>query len=468
MENEIISVGIDIGTTTTQLVFSKITIENTSNPFIVPDIKITNKEIIYRSKIYFTPLLSNCIIDLKKIKKIIMDEYKEAKVNKRDISTGAVIITGETSRKENAEEVLQVLSEFAGDFVVATAGADLEGILAGHGAGASELSKNKMNKVINFDIGGGTTNAVIFDNGEIIDTFALDIGGRLIKIDFDGNVIYISERIQHIIDRLELNINLDSIPNLSELKKLTDYFAENFYKINNQYKLDNNIKKLFIEHGHKEIKSDKVMFSGGVAEFIYNKNYKPTFESLLDYGDIGPLLGYSIQKKFNDETEILCEPKEKIRATVIGAGSHSTKISGSTIFYDDTILPVKNIPIAKIVLNPENISAIYLKIEEKLSIYDYNPIALYLEGLTSPTYLQLKTIAKFIVGAFEDKNLPIIIIVENDFAKALGQIISNKLKSNKNIISIDKIKVDEGNYIDIGSPISEILPVVVKTLIFKS
>lgn len=210
------------------------------------------------------------------------------------------------------------------------------------------------------------------------------------------------------------------------------------------------------------------MFSGGVAEFIYNKNYKLTFESLLDYGDIGPLLGYSIQKKFNDETEILCEPKEKIRATVIGAGSHSTKISGSTIFYDDTILPVKNIPIAKIVLNPENISAIYLKIEEKLSIYDYNPIALYLEGLTSPTYLQLKTIAKFIVGALEDKNLPIIIIVEDDFAKALGQIISNKLKSNKNIISIDKIKVDEGNYIDIGSPISEILPVVVKTLIFKS
>lgn len=244
MENEIISVGIDIGTTTTQLVFSKITIENTSNPFIVPDIKITNKEIIYRSKIYFTPLLSNCIIDLKKIKKIIMDEYKEAKVNKRDISTGAVIITGETSRKENAEEVLQVLSEFAGDFVVATAGADLEGILAGHGAGASELSKNKMNKVINFDIGGGTTNAVIFDNGEVVDVFALDIGGRLIKIDFDGNVIYISERIQHIIDRLELNINLDSIPNLSELKKLTDYFAENFYKINNQYKLDNNITRL--------------------------------------------------------------------------------------------------------------------------------------------------------------------------------------------------------------------------------
>lgn len=157
------SVGIDIGTTTTQIVFSKIILKNTASSFLVPKVEIVNKNIVYRSKIYFTPLISRNVINLEKLKQIISEEYNRAGIGKDQVSTGAIIITGETARKENAKRVLNVLSDFAGDFVVATAGADLESILAGFGSGARELSKNTCEKVINFDIGGGLYSLTIVE-----------------------------------------------------------------------------------------------------------------------------------------------------------------------------------------------------------------------------------------------------------------------------------------------------------------
>ena len=198
MKQELLSVGIDIGTSTTQLVFSKITVENTASSFSVPKITITDKKIAYKSQIYFTPLLNQTTIDCEGIKTIIENEYHRAGVPKDKIDTGAVIITGETARKENAQEVLQTLSGFAGDFVVATAGPDLESIISGKGAGACDYSKQHKKNVLNIDIGGGTSNFALFHNGEVLDTGCMDIGGRLIKIDNNRKITYITPKIQKI------------------------------------------------------------------------------------------------------------------------------------------------------------------------------------------------------------------------------------------------------------------------------
>ncbi|MGL5085887.1 MAG: ethanolamine ammonia-lyase reactivating factor EutA, partial [Clostridium sp.] len=155
MREELLSVGIDIGTSTTQLVFSKLIIENIASNFTIPRISIVDKEIVYRSDIYFTPLISLTEIDAEGVKDIVDTEYKKSGINKADIKTGAVIITGETARKENANDVLHTLSGFAGDFVVATAGPDLESIISGKGAGAHIYSKEHSTSVVNIDIGGG-------------------------------------------------------------------------------------------------------------------------------------------------------------------------------------------------------------------------------------------------------------------------------------------------------------------------
>lgn len=122
MHEVILSVGIDIGTSTTQLIFSRLTLENRASSYMAPRIAIVDKQVIYRSKIYFTPLRSATEIDAESVKKIVRAEYSAAGMTPADIRTGAVIITGETARKRNANEVLAALSDLAGDFVVATAG----------------------------------------------------------------------------------------------------------------------------------------------------------------------------------------------------------------------------------------------------------------------------------------------------------------------------------------------------------
>ena len=184
----ILSVGIDIGTSTTQLIFSRLTIENRASSYTVPRIDIVDKEVVYRSKIYFTPLRSATEIDAEAVKQIVREEYQAAGMTPEMLRTGAVIITGETARKENANEV-------AGDFVVATAGPDLESVLSARGAGTDALSKEKRTAIANVDIGGGTSNIAVYEKGVLRGTCCLDIGGRLIKVE-NGRISYIFPKIQ--------------------------------------------------------------------------------------------------------------------------------------------------------------------------------------------------------------------------------------------------------------------------------
>ena len=192
MSETLLSVGIDIGTSTTQLILSRLTLANRANPFSVPRIAIEDREVLYRSGIHFTPLLSDTVIDAEGVRTIVAEEYRKSGFAPEQVDTGAVIITGETARKENAREVLSALSQFAGDFVVATAGPDLESILAARGAGADEYSREHHTDVLHFDIGGGTSNLALYSHGELAATGCLDVGGRLIKLDREGTVTYVS------------------------------------------------------------------------------------------------------------------------------------------------------------------------------------------------------------------------------------------------------------------------------------
>ena len=184
----ILSVGIDIGTSTTQVIFSRIEMENTSGYFSVPKVSIVEKEVVYKSQVYLTPLKTPVLIDGSAVRDLVEREYRLAGYDRRDVDTGAVIITGESARKENAAEVLAQLSDFAGEFVVSTAGPDLESILAGKGSGAFQYSMDHTCTTVNLDIGGGTTNLVLFDCGEIVSKGCLDIGGRLIRVKPDLEV----------------------------------------------------------------------------------------------------------------------------------------------------------------------------------------------------------------------------------------------------------------------------------------
>jgi ethanolamine utilization protein EutA len=464
MAQNIISVGIDIGTSTTQLVFSKLTLKNTAGDFLVPKVEITQKEIIYRSPIYFTPIQENNWIDAEAIIKIIERAYLEAGLQKDEVETGALIITGETVRKENAQAVADALSEFAGEFVTATAGADYEAVLAGHGAGSQLLSTQTKDIIVNFDIGGGTTNAAVFQYGSLLDAYALDIGGRLIRINQELEITYISDRIRPLINAFELELVVGQMVEENQMRKLLDVLADVFLMIIGRMPLSKVAKALFIVHGQKDLLVETITFSGGVAEYIYGSHKLTFIEALLLHGDIGPLLGEAIAHKMNTAHIKLQIPMEKMRATVIGAGNHSMHISGSTVFYDEQLLPLKNCPIVKILQSDlERVSLV----QEMFSRYIDTPVVLAFEGSSHSSYEEIKQLAEAIVQVFESVSSgPIIICVTQDFAKALGQTVKRLVKNNRGVISLDQLSVANGEFMDIGKPVAGVVPVVVKTLIF--
>lgn len=431
---EIISVGIDIGTTTTQVVFSQLSVKDTASYFSVPEVDITDKKVIYKSKIMMTPLENEILIDGKAVRLMVEEEYNKAGFTTSDIDTGAVIITGESALKKNANTVLENLSSLAGEFVVSTAGPDLEAIIAGKGSGAYQYSIDHQCIVANIDIGGGTTNIVLFNNGEVISKGSLDIGGRLVKVNQGRFISYVSPRAKLIADYIGINLKIGAEINAYDLSILTDKMNDILEQTMGVSKLDELAPNLSTAGSTKlkiTGKFDYIFFTGGVAELIYN-NMAGNINDLFPYCDIGALLGNSIAKGKLMSEICTVKPSEIIRATVVGAGTYTTSISGSTITYTKDIFPIKNVPV--LVLNTEIEEKCYLGDKDALVkniiwFQEQNmrdDLIIGLNGSKNICYSSIKVLAKCISDALLETmkiNTPIIIVVEADIAKALGQAI---------------------------------------------
>ena len=454
----LLSVGIDIGTTTTQLVISRLTLRNEGAAFSVPQFAIAEKEVLYRSAIHFTPLLSDTRIDASGVREIVAREYAASGYEKSDIQTGAVIITGETARKENAREVLNALSDFAGDFVVATAGPALESVLAGKGSGAQAYSEEQQCAVLNLDIGGGTTNLALFENGKLKDTGCLNVGGRLMKFDPDGTLTYLSPVLRPYFD-FPIGQRLTEADLHPVLKLLVEILCRT---VSGQGGIDG-----FITDQAVAVTGEPLLsFSGGVADLIDDQPCDP-----FAYGDLGVLLGRAIYHSPLCQGRFL-RAKETIRATVIGAGSHATELSGSTIFYDRVHFPLKNLPVAALSEEEEALEppALAEKIRTKPALFspDGTPTVLALHGMENPRFSELCKLADGVALGLQDcaeTGNPLIIAVRADMGKALGQAVGMLLPEAP-LVCLDSVALPEGSYLDIGAPVAggQVLPVVVKTL----
>lgn len=476
MTEQILSVGIDIGTTTTQLVFSRLILENTASLVSAPRIEIVAKEVIYRSSIYLTPLKSQSEIDDQKIRELIEQEYRTAGMTPEQVQTGAVIITGEAARKQNAETVLRSLSGLAGEFVVATAGPALEGIIAGKGAGAEQESKQRGATIVNLDIGGGTTNIAVFRNGDVIDTACLDIGGRLIRFrDESGEVSYISDKMRNLTRSLHLTIEAQQRPTEAVISTVTQRMAGILEEVLGLSPASPELAMMLTDHDlRRDYQIDYVSFSGGVADCIQTSPGGDDYQ----YGDIGILLGRAIAHSKIPQQLQLLPATETIRATVVGAGSHTTSVSGSTISVSPAALPLQNIPVLKLSTEDEVLpfalwgEAIHKKVQWFNLEGEKQNLALAFKGPESLGFDELTTLAQGIINGMEEilcKTCPLIVVIEKDLAKVMGQTLRSLLGFKKDVICIDTVHVQNGDYIDIGRELADgnVVPVIVKTLAFN-
>ena len=446
MSESLLSVGLDVGTTSTQMIFSRLRIGNKAGSFAVPELEIENREILYKSPVHFTPLLAGDLVDADALRKIVDAEYTAAGISKEDVNTGAIIITGETSRKENARAVLESLAGYAGEFVVATAGPDLESILAAKGAGATDYSERTGKPVLHMDIGGGTSNLAWIEDGKIVATSCLNVGGRLLKIAPDGKLTYVSPVLEGIFEK-----KTGEVVNREEVYLLCEKLVRALEAAAGLREEDG-LTGALMTKGIAEpvcalVRNDKndpvISFSGGVADCIESE--KPW----LAYGDMGPELGMAIRNSRLCQGEYVLG-SETIRATVIGAGSHSAQLSGSTVFHQNVKFPLNNLPVVR-------------KVEE-LKMLD-GPGVLAVKGLTEPSYRALTEMAEHILRVFSGSLL--VVAMEQDMAKALGQILALRLGGDAQVLCIDRVRLQEGSFLDVGAPVGPALSVVIKTLILS-
>ncbi len=469
----VLSVGIDVGSSTSHLVFSGLTLRreqsfmNMSNRF-----HLINRKLIYEGNIIDTPLIDRFTIDIDAVVEFFEEEYKKAGITTEMVDTGAVIVTGETAKKQNAEEIVRRLSSSSGKFVSAAAGPNFESILGAMGSGIVDQTAEKENTVMNIDVGGGTSNLAIASKGQVTSTSCINVGGRLLGIDKDFKIWRIDPPTEFVFKELGLDYKIGDIIPEKDAKLVAQEYAKALVEVMKGPAKSKIAKYLMMtEDLDFSIPIDGYSFSGGVAEFIYGT--KDTYE------DIGVYLADEIKTLVKKHKLLILEPKNKIRATVIGAGSFSLSVSGSTCYFDKSIIfPLENIPVIKVNMKKEDYSAEKLKkeIENAFRRFDMKEgedlVALYFKDPIYRNNFYLTDFAKAIEESLPNSianNRMVILIFDQDMGGSVGIALRRDTSLKNNLICMDELELEEGDWIDIGAPLysGQAFPVTVKSLVFN-
>ena len=469
-EIEILSVGVDVGSSTSHLVFSNLFLKKDEGSE-TRRFKIQERNIVYEGRIIHTPLLDDKTIDINRLTDFLKSEYKRAGIDPGDIQTGAVIVTGESARKKNARQIAKALSNDAGKFVAATAGPNFESIIAAMGSGAAARSKNRHNTILSCDIGGGTSNIAIIKNGRTLSTSCISVGGRLLGVSSRGKIWRIDPPARIVMQHLGLNYNIGDRISKADSKRIAAMFGKILFEVITGPAKSRLARQLMLTDDLQfPGRIDEYSFSGGVAELMYG--------GLNHYDDIGKILADQMNSLTTGLTAAVVEPANKIRATVIGAGAYSLSISGSSCFMDDQIVfPIRNVPVIRVDVEQSNLSFEHIvsRINAAFRQYDRiegeDVVALYFKDPVRASYPQLELFARSIEAAHADsiKNgIPIILIFGTDIACGVGNVIRRETELKTNLLTLDELVLKEGDWVDIGEPLAagQVFPVTVKSLVF--
>jgi len=470
------SVGIDIGSSGTQVIFSRINLrrlgEDLSSRYFV-----VSRETLYQSPVALTPYQSEERIDDDALRAIILQAYDEAGIAPGDIDTGAVILTGEALRRENAQAIARMLSEQGGEFVCATAGHHMESMLAGYGSGAAKISSEEDKRILNIDIGGGTTKLALIEKGKVIATAAIHIGGRLQVIDTEGRIVRLDPAGRYHARQAGFDWNKGDVIDPAALDRVAEVMADTLMTALTANPRPPAIAHLFLTDPIADLgRIDAIVFSGGVGEYVYGREQR-------DFGDLGRRLGLAIKRRLNAGALPwpLLAAGECIRATALGASEYSVQLSGNTSYISNPgkLLPRRNLQVlqpdfvCEETIDPELLAQ---AIRAHFTAFDLEEgeaeVALAFRWQGAPSYERIAAFGEGIRRAMTNtiaQNKPLYIMLDGDIAQTLGAIMHEEMVLGSEILSIDGVVLWDFDYIDLGKirmP-SNTVPVTIKSLVFS-
>ena len=475
----LVSVGMDIGSSGTQVVFSKMHLrrfgEDLSSRYYV-----VSRETLYQSPVALTPYRSEELIDDAALGAIIDDAYAAAKLHPDDIDTGVVILTGEALRRENAEAISGILAEQGGEFVCATAGHHMEAMLAAYGSGAARASHDSGKRILNIDIGGGTTKLALVDGGKVLATAAIHIGGRLQVVDAEHRITRLDPAGKYHARQAGFTWERGDIASDADMDIVADGMADTLVTALTAHPLPHDIEHLYLTEPLRNFGDfgdiGGVMFSGGVGEYVYQREER-------DFGDMGRRLGSAMRRRVDSSALPwpLLPAGECMRATALGASEYSVQLSGNTTYISSpgVLLPRRNLQVLQPTFEfPEHIDADALAkaIREHFTAFDRiegeGEAALAFRWTGDPSYPRIAAFAQGIVRGMPNtiaSGAPLFIMLDGDIAQTLGAILREELDITNEILVIDCVTLQDFDYIDLGRvrlP-SQTVPVTIKSLVFS-
>ncbi len=471
----LMTVGIDIGSSGTQVIFSRVNLRRMGED-LTSRYYVVSRETLFQSPVALTPYQSEERIDDAKLGEIIDDAYVAAGVHPDKIDTGVVILTGEALRRENAQGIAGVLAEQGGEFVTATAGHHMESMLAAYGSGAARVSSDEGKRILNIDIGGGTTKLGLVEKGKVIATAAVHIGGRLQVVE-NGKIARLDPAGKHHAKRAGFSWNRGDTIDLADLQTVANVMADTLVAAVVARPMPHDVEHLYLTDPIVDLgQIDGIMFSGGVAEYIYQREDR-------DFGDMGPRLGRAIRERIerNAFPWPVLPAGECIRATALGASEYSVQLSGNTSYISapGVLLPRRNLQVllppfeCGDTIDPDKLAK---AIRSHITAFDIadtdREIALALRWTGLPSYERLAAFAEGIKRGLADriaKKQPLYIMLDGDVAQTLGHILRDELNVESELLVIDGVVLWDFDYIDLGRirmP-SYTVPVTIKSLVFS-
>jgi ethanolamine utilization protein EutA (predicted chaperonin) len=470
-ELRLTSVGVDIGSSTSHLVFSRLELTLEGSRY-----RVTRREVLNESEILLTPYVDETRIDVDALEAFINQQYKKAKIRREDVDTGALILTGVAVRRRNARAIGELFAQEAGRFVAVSAGDGLEATMAAHGSGAVAHSARTGGVVLNIDIGGGTSKFALCNNGKVQEVSAIDVGARLLAFDPQGALVRIEETGRKHAAWAGMNVALGQTISHDGLRAIAVGMVDKLLAMLKPEPLAEDLRGLLrLPRLAYRGEIDSVMFSGGVSEFIYNREK-------TSFGDLGPLIADEIHRRMPELGMLVMEPTARIRATVIGASQYTIQVSGNTIFIaPEDAVPVRNVPVVapELPLEADELSEDAVKEAtvsalRRLDLHNgRQPVAVAFHWQGSATFFRLQAFSKGVAEGLKevlDRGHPLVLVNDGDIGGVVGLHFQEELRISNPIISIDGIALNDFDYIDIGALIqsSGSVPVVIKSLIFPA